>query len=146
MPEIEAPARGPRVLPQTHSRRPAAAPAPAIIENEPSFGEVARRERTLRHSLAVADVLAVVASLLLATTVLGKAPQWGLFLLAPVAVCIGKLFGLYDRDELLVRKTTLDDAPRLFQMATSAVLVVWLLDGSLLSDPLTKAQAIVLWA
>jgi hypothetical protein len=37
--------------------------------------------------------------------------------------------GLYDRDETLLRKTTLDEAPKLFQLATLCALVAWLAGG-----------------
>ena len=36
----------------------------------------------------------------------------------PILIVCAKLTGLYDRDETLLRKTTLDEAPKLFQLAT----------------------------
>ena len=36
----------------------------------------------------------------------------------PILLVGAKLTGLYDRDETLLRKTTLDEAPKLFQLAT----------------------------
>ena len=43
---------------------------------------------------------------------------------APLIVLIGKVVGLYDRDELLLRKNTLDEAPKLFQVATLMALLL----------------------
>ncbi len=40
-----------------------------------------------------------------------------------------KMIGLYDRDDVLLHKTTLDEAPKLFQMATLGALVAWLAGG-----------------
>ena len=39
---------------------------------------------------------------------------------------LSKVLNLYDRDELLLRKTTLDEAPKLFQVATLMALLLWL--------------------
>ena len=41
----------------------------------------------------------------------------------PLVVVVSKIGGLYDRDEHLLRKTTLDEAPALFQVATLYTLV-----------------------
>ena len=39
-------------------------------------------------------------------------------------IASGKVIGLYDRDELRLRKATLDEAPALFQLATLYTLIV----------------------
>ena len=57
----------------------------------------------------------------------------------------GKVSGLYDRDELLINKTTLDQAPQLFQLATLYALLIWLLDRSLIVGELGSRQVLVLW-
>src|SRR5205085_8749958 len=57
-----------------------------------------------------------------------------------------KLNGLYNRDETLLRKTTLDEAPKLFQVATLFALGVWLAGGLLVSGHrLDRHQALFLW-
>jgi exopolysaccharide biosynthesis polyprenyl glycosylphosphotransferase len=53
---------------------------------------------------------------------------------------LAKLAGLYDRDELLVRKTTLDQAPQLLQVATLTTFGVWLVAPS----PVMRAQLLLL--
>ena len=51
---------------------------------------------------------------------------WVSVLGLPLLLIGAKLFGLYDRDETLLRKTTLDEAPKLFQVATLCALLAWL--------------------
>ena len=67
-------------------------------------------------------------------------------LLVPLAVVVSKVIGLYDRDELLVRKTTLDDVPALLQVATAFTLLVWLLEPVLLDGAVGRGQAVGLWS
>jgi len=56
------------------------------------------------------------------------------------------LFGLYDRDEALLRKTTLDEVPKLFHLATLCALVVWLAGGLIVrGGVLRRPEALVLW-
>jgi exopolysaccharide biosynthesis polyprenyl glycosylphosphotransferase len=55
------------------------------------------------------------------------------------------LTGLYDRDETLLRKTTLDEAPKLFQLATLCALVAWLTGGLLVRGALDRHEALFLW-
>lgn len=48
------------------------------------------------------------------------------FLAAPFVVVMSKLSGLYDRDELVICRSTLDETPRLFELATLCTLLFWL--------------------
>jgi exopolysaccharide biosynthesis polyprenyl glycosylphosphotransferase len=63
----------------------------------------------------------------------------------PILLVCAKLYGLYDRDEALLRKTTLDEAPKLFQVATLCALVTWLAGGLILSGMLDRREALFLW-
>src|SRR5205085_433850 len=64
----------------------------------------------------------------------------------PALLFWAKLNGLYDRDESLIRKTTLDEAPKLFQLATLCALVTWLWSGLFVSGgKLDRHQALFLW-
>ena len=49
-----------------------------------------------------------------------------MFAAAPVAVLVNKIGGLYERDELVLRKTTLDEAPALLQISGLFALIVYL--------------------
>ena len=42
-------------------------------------------------------------------------------------VIVAKVCGLYERDDLVLKKTTLDEVPRLLQLAAVYTLVLWLL-------------------
>ncbi|HUA47177.1 MAG TPA: exopolysaccharide biosynthesis polyprenyl glycosylphosphotransferase [Solirubrobacteraceae bacterium] len=107
---------------------------------------VARREGVFRRSLALADLLATGAAVVLAAMVLGQRALEPLALLAlPLVVVVGKVVGIYDRDELLVNKATLDEAPRLFQLATLYTLLFVLLQGEVVSAALRPAALLALW-
>lgn len=96
---------------------------------------VCRRDSVLRRSLAAADALAVVATLLVVTWLFGARHELTRLTVAimaiPLMVVMAKLTGLYDRQESLLRKSTLDEAPLLFQLATLYALIFWLLNGVL---------------
>jgi exopolysaccharide biosynthesis polyprenyl glycosylphosphotransferase len=97
--------------------------------------------------LAAADVSAGAAALLLVVELgpgRGLAPSTLLTLVLLVFAC--KLLGLYDRDELVLGKSTLDEAPRLMQVSGLYTLVVWLLQDVLLEGGLTRAQVLGLWS
>src|SRR4051812_7204182 len=115
----------------------AAAPAgttPAAIYETARGPYLARRYR--RWALAASDALACLVALVPA---LGF--HWLVLLATPVVIVAAKLYGLYDRDDLLLRKTTVDEAPALFGLATFATLLVVLLVGSL-----GRSEMFVLWA
>ena len=99
-----------------------------------------------RRSLAIADVLAAGLAALLVIGIVGDDSVRPVnLILLPLVVLAGKLFGLYDRDELLLRKTNLEDVPRLFQLATLYTLLVWLLEGMTVRGQLGHTQVLVLW-
>jgi exopolysaccharide biosynthesis polyprenyl glycosylphosphotransferase len=108
-----------------------------------------RGDRILRRSLLVADVIAFSSSIVAVSMVSGRAVQvtWlGVFSL--LALCVGsKVLGLYDRDEALLRKNTLDEAPKLFQVATLGALCTWLAGGFVIPGAtLSRSEALLLWA
>lgn len=109
--------------------------------------EVARRDRLQRWGLVVADAAATLLAIVLTVTVLGDDQlRLAAFGAAPLAVALSKLIGLYDRDELLMRKSTLEEAPAIFQLATMYALVFFLLDDKLIDGSLGKSQVLLLWA
>jgi len=63
----------------------------------------------------------------------------------PLVVLASKVIGLYDREELVLRKSTLDDAPKLFQLATLYALVIWLMENTLVVGGLGHRQILGLW-
>jgi exopolysaccharide biosynthesis polyprenyl glycosylphosphotransferase len=119
----------------------------AILELESATREVEARDRLYRRVLAYADVFSAAFALIVCTSVLGDDSLRPATLLAlPIIVVASKVQGLYDRDELLIRKTTMDEAPQLFQLATLYALVLWILDDPLIAGELGDRQVLVLWA
>jgi exopolysaccharide biosynthesis polyprenyl glycosylphosphotransferase len=106
-----------------------------------------RRDALFRRLLLVADVVAIVGAFLLTVGLARRSLEltWAAGFGVPILVVCAKLTGLYDRDETLLRKTTLDEAPKLFQLATLCALVAWLTGGLLTHRPLDRHEALFLW-
>ena len=108
---------------------------------------VLRRDSVLRRLLAVADLLAAALAVTFMLAVVGDdGPAPGAILALPLVVVLGKVVGLYDRDEQLLHKTTLGDAPALFQVAALYTLVILVAEPLLVSGHLGREQALALWA
>ena len=85
-----------------------------------------RRERTGRLALLAADVLAVgLAMVVVALLPLsdGRLTWWALAF-PPFYVLLAKMAGLYDRDQFVLHKTTLDEAPVLLAVAAIFALAI----------------------
>jgi len=106
-----------------------------------------RRDALFRRLLVVADVVAIVGAFVLTVMVSRRSVQltWAGVAGVPILVVCAKLSGLYDRDETLLRKTTLDEAPKLLQLATLCALVAWLAGGLIVQGTLDRHEAMVLW-
>jgi exopolysaccharide biosynthesis polyprenyl glycosylphosphotransferase len=106
-----------------------------------------RRDAVFRRLLVVADVVAIVTAFVLTVELARRslALTWAGIAAVPILVVCAKLTGLYDRDETLLRKTTLDEAPKLFQLATLCALVAWLTGGLLVRGILDRHEALFLW-
>ena len=108
-----------------------------------------RRDALVRRALLAADALAILAALVL-TVVLSerRVPlhlTWESLAGVPLLLVAAKLLGLYDRDETLLRKTTLDEAPKLLQLATLCTLVAWLGGRLVVAGSLDRREALFLW-
>ncbi len=112
-----------------------------------SDGSILERERTYRRLLGMADVLSAGIAVLVGVEVLGKndSLSWAVALALPAVLLVSKTLGLYDRDENLVKKTTLDEAPALFQVATLYAFVIWLCESYFVHGELGTGQVIGLW-
>jgi FlaA1/EpsC-like NDP-sugar epimerase len=110
---------------------------------------VMRRDSLFRRSLLVADVIAILAALTLTVAFSARRVPlhltWESVAGIPLLLIGAKLMGLYDRDETLLRKTTLDEAPRLLQLATLATLVAWLGGRLVVAGTLDRKEALFLW-
>ena len=95
--------------------------------HDEALAEVAQRERIYRWLLAAADAIAAAGSVLLAMSVLGTDGLRPEFLVVvPLIILAAKVQGLYDHDELVLNKSTLDEFPRLVNLATLFALLAWL--------------------
>jgi len=106
-----------------------------------------RRDAIFRRLLVVGDVIAIVTAFVLTVELSRRslALTWAGIAAVPILVICAKLTGLYDRDETLLRKTTLDEAPKLFQLATLCALVAWLAGGLIVRGVLDRHEALFLW-
>jgi exopolysaccharide biosynthesis polyprenyl glycosylphosphotransferase len=108
---------------------------------------VVARDSRYRRLLAAADVIAAAAALVTDTIVLGDDRLTPVALLViPIVVLVSKVVGLYERDELLLRKGTLDEAPALFRVATFYTFVIWLTQSVLVDGWFGRDQLVALWA
>jgi exopolysaccharide biosynthesis polyprenyl glycosylphosphotransferase len=91
-------------------------------------------------------VLSAALAVALGVTVFGE-DSLSMAVIAPVPLVVlaSKVMGLYDRDQHLLRKTTLDEAPALFQLATLYTLLIWLSQPLLVEGHLGRNQVLGLW-
>jgi exopolysaccharide biosynthesis polyprenyl glycosylphosphotransferase len=103
-----------------------------------------RRDALYRRALAIADVLAAAAAVLVAALLFANVEPWALAVL-PLVVVFSKAIGLYDRDELLIAKTTLNETPAIFQLATLYALMIVVIQSAVSSKPIDPIQLVTLW-
>jgi exopolysaccharide biosynthesis polyprenyl glycosylphosphotransferase len=122
-------------------------PVASVIEESPhANAAVAHRDRLYRRWLALADATSALLALVLCANLLGDDHLRASVLLGlPLVLVASKLSGLYDRDELLVRKTTIEEAPAFLELATLYTMAVWMLDDIVINGTLGKSQALILW-
>jgi exopolysaccharide biosynthesis polyprenyl glycosylphosphotransferase len=117
------------------------------IRERDARAEIARRDAIFRRALAGADVLGAGCAAPAAIASLGDAALRPAALLAlPLVLVAGKLQGAYDRDELLINKTTLDQAPQVLQLATLTTLLFVLLQDQIVDGRLGTLEGAGLWA
>ena len=104
---------------------------------------VLRRDAAFRRALAVVDVIATGLALVVALAVIGGGDaklELPALILPPLVVLCCKAIGLYDRDQHLLRKTTIDEAPQILHFSVLFALLVWLGEGFLVDGPLNRAE------
>ena len=122
--------------------------ATADRQSMPDVAGRAARDTVLRRALGLADVAAAYLALLL---VLGLVPgnepvQLRLtgLLIAPFIVLAAKAIGLYDRDQHILRKTTIDEAPSILYLSVIYALTLWLAEAFLFRGWLARPQVFAL--
>ena len=118
---------------------------PAGIREGQFSDAILSRDAFYRRGLALADVIATYAATTAAIALSGQQASFWALAGAPAVVLLCKLLGLYDRDESLVHKTTLDEAPGLFQVATIFTLTTWIAQNSFVTDAFTTTEGAALW-
>jgi exopolysaccharide biosynthesis polyprenyl glycosylphosphotransferase len=101
------------------------------------------RDALFRRLLGLADLAGTYLALAIAVVVIGGRGH----ALRPTAALVGlfvvlasKAIGLYDRDEHTLRKSTVDELPKILYLSISFALVVWLAEQLLVRGWLGRAQ------
>jgi len=124
-----------------HGRSPNA-PIPEVS----SAVAVKHRDARYRRTLAGADVLAFLAATMIALDVTGDSHFTAVTAACSLLVVLAnKIGGLYDRDEHVLHKTTLDETPGVLQIATLFALGLYLGQGVLIADSVTRGEGALLW-
>ncbi len=108
-----------------------------------------RRDMVFRRSLAAADLFAFLAAFATLELIFSRRLAFTPLTTVGLATLfvVAKVIGLYDRDQTLLHKTTLDEAPKLFQIATLGALCAWLAGGHVIAGgPIDRVEALTLWA
>ncbi|MDX6587865.1 MAG: hypothetical protein QOI31_2338 [Solirubrobacterales bacterium] len=104
------------------------------------------RDTRFRRALGLADAFAISTALAFASLAVGDDRLRIAALAAPfVVVLLAKAMGLYDRDAHLLHKTTLDEVPSLFGLATLVTLLLWLADGAVVEGNIDRGQVVAMW-
>ena len=88
-----------------------------------------RRDTALRRALALADVLAAGAALLFVLQFVAGGTvrlRPAAVVLVPLVVLAAKALGLYDRDQHIVKKTTIDEVPWVVYLSVLYAMTAWL--------------------
>jgi exopolysaccharide biosynthesis polyprenyl glycosylphosphotransferase len=104
---------------------------------------VLQRDSLLRRGLGLVDLIAALAALLIVINVIDAGRvhlALGAILIVPFVLLAGKVIGLYDRDQHLLRKTTIDETPSIFYLAVLYSLALWLGEAVLFHGLLQRAQ------
>lgn len=109
-----------------------------------NFGS--NRDVVYSRALTAADTMAAAFGLWFSTIVVGRDhPVLLTLAAAPLFVVLGRFAGVYDRSEWRVRKSTLDEAPRLFHAATLFAIAVWLINGLLVTHTTDRHELVIVF-
>jgi exopolysaccharide biosynthesis polyprenyl glycosylphosphotransferase len=105
-----------------------------------------RRDAVFRRLLAVADVVAAGGGLLAVNALTRNNVPAASAATIPLIVVLAKVMGRYERDEVVVRKSTLDEVPALLSLS-AAYTLIWLFVALLPADytHVGGGGVVVLW-
>src|SRR3954447_11731112 len=103
------------------------------------------RDALFRSALGAADVLASGAAL--GAALLGRPTglEAGALLLVALTLLCAKFLGLYDRDELVFHKSTLDETPGIAQLALTFALGAWILHDIVLTGTVNQREVAIMF-
>jgi exopolysaccharide biosynthesis polyprenyl glycosylphosphotransferase len=116
----------------------------AFTEGERSV-ETLRRDALYRRGLVLTDIAAAGVAIVVLALLRQDSVGIGILALLPLVVLMSKVAGLYERDQLVLRKTTLEEAPALLQVATLCTLLAYLFQESLVSGHLGQLDGVSIW-
>jgi exopolysaccharide biosynthesis polyprenyl glycosylphosphotransferase len=120
-------------------------PAVALAEG-PASEELLQREGSYRRILALADMFVAAAVLFFVVHLLaGAEVNLAMLVTLPLIIVVNKVCGLYERDELVLKKSTLDEVPMLLQIAGLFALIVWLIHDGLGETSLEARHVVLIW-
>jgi exopolysaccharide biosynthesis polyprenyl glycosylphosphotransferase len=136
--------------PNTHSGSARIAPfgapqRPASARLHWRRRELIHRDSVFRRALGLADMAAIVVALGVTSVGGAEGVNWAILAVPPLFVLLSKGMGLYDRDEHLINKTTLDEIPALFGIATLTALLLVFSDGLFISGGIDRGEAVIAW-
>ena len=116
--------------------------AEALPQELPLPPSARRRELLARGGLVAADMIAVTSSMLVVAALSGaRFTIWAVVLL-PLYALLAKAGGLYDRDQFVLHKTTLDEAPALLAVAALFTLMI---EGVQALEFTGRSHPLLLW-
>ena len=103
---------------------------PFAFTRGPGRPAAGRRDAIYRRVLAAADALALAIALAAGVRLVdGVVLEPLAFLAFPALIVAVKALGLYDRDQHLIHKTTLDEVPKIFHISVLSALGVYFAAG-----------------
>ena len=120
---VASPETRPRHGGRTH--RPSAPPRVPAPYSAQSSERVERRATFMRRSLAGADVVGALVAIAVASLLTQGHLHPEMLASTPLLVLVAKLSGLYDRDEIVLHRSTIDELPALVRLAATGAMVLW---------------------
>lgn len=142
--DVDAEPRAQLVAMPGVDRRPPLRDTKRVVE-EATWSSVSGREVLQRRLLAAADILAVALTVILALNVQGLRRVALVAVALPLVIVPFKVAGLYDRDELRLGRSTLDEAPALMQLTALFALGVTIIKLLLQHGTLGGDRIAELW-
>jgi len=105
-----------------------------------------RRDALFRAALGISDIVAsAVAAFVCFELTRPSGLRVGLALLIFITLLTAKLIGLYDRDELVFHKSTLDEAPGIIQLGLVYAVAAWMIHGLVFRGTVGRPEVLLLF-